>query len=147
MQCFVFVYDRTVDGETKFDLGFVRGRVSFYRDHFAFDLHLFPSAFVTILSWISRVDFFHVEVLLIDSDDGESEPYAFVMACGDSGKCWFSCPDHVPSGPDQMNEVSKRRQPNAAMRIVGENGLTCFGYRAAYHPIIGVLGGRLTGLK
>ena len=56
---------------------------------------------------LGGIGFFDVQVLLIDSDDGESETDTLVVSGGDSGKRGLSRADDVPARADQMNKVSQ----------------------------------------
>ena len=138
----VFIKDRSVTRESKVDID-VR-RLALHFDRFALDLHLLPFVFVAILSRIRRICFFNVEVLLIDSDNGESEPNSLVVTGRDSRKRRLSRADDVPTGPDQVNEIAQRWQTDASMRIIRKNRFARVGERTAYDPVVGTFARLLT---
>ena len=103
-------------GEFQFDC--LRG-LTLDVDGFPFDLERGPLAFRHVLGRVVRVDALHIEILLVDADDGEAVGDFLVVSKRDSWQSGFASANHVPTGCDQVDRLPQRRQLNGTVRIIG----------------------------
>jgi len=100
----VFIDDRAVNGEAQFD---GLRQAAFNGEGLALGFKFLPCVAVTILIPIVRIHFLHVEILLIDPNDGETEANALIVTERDAWECRLTRADRVPSRRHQMHRFAQ----------------------------------------
>src|SRR5262249_13716439 len=109
----VLVNNRTVDGVAQPNRS--RRLRAFHGKRLLLDFDIFPGAAIAVavvIGWIERLD---VEVLLVDSDGGESPGDVPVMPERDPRQGRLTRADRVPSRSHQVHGLAQRGKLHGAM--------------------------------
>ncbi len=130
--------NRSVAGKLQIDFGIGR---AFHMKNFALLFHVAPAAFRLVLKRVGGIEFFDVQILLIETENGEAPGDVFIVAERDAGESGFARSGDVPAGGDEVNHIAERRQADDAVRIVGEQGLAGSGEGAGDCPVVAAFAG------
>src|SRR6516162_8168037 len=132
----ILPHHRTMVGEMQCD--FYIGRTA-DPDGFALLAHRRPAIRGPVQLRIARIQGLDVEILLVDSENGEAPGDLLVVARGDARQCGLDGANDIPTRGAEVDDIAQRGLRDHAMRIVGEHWLAARGESAGHRPIVAFL--------
>src|SRR5690606_20853286 len=97
----------SVTGEPELDLNIIP---VLYLNHLALDTHWLPPALVPVLKMVLRVQLVHIELLLVDRKNGETEGNLAVVADADPRQSGLPSTNNVETGGAEVGEIAEPRK-------------------------------------